>query len=59
MPYSEFTKKILKKDIAWCKSLGLYNTYRDPWPVLISKNIPNYDSTAHKLFPKAKILDKL
>ena len=60
MPYSELTKKILKKDIRWCRNMGLYNTYRDPWPVLITKNIPHFDSIAYNKFPKHNfVYDKL
>lgn len=60
MPYSEITKKILKKDIAWCRNMGLHNTYRDPWPVLITKNIPHFDSIAYSKFPKHNfVYDKL
>lgn len=60
MPYNEITKKLLKNDRQWCKTMGLHNPYRDPWPILISKKIPNYDSTAYKRFPKYNfVYDKL
>lgn len=60
MPYSEFTKNLLKKDKDWCKYMNLHNPYRDPWPILITKNIPNYDSTSYKKFPKYNfVYDKL
>ena len=40
--------------------MGLYNPYKDPWPIKISKKIPNYDSTAYKRFPKYNfVYDKL
>ena len=60
MPYTELTKKILKHEKKWCSIMGLYNPYKDPWPIKISKKIPNYDSTAYKRFPKYNfVYDKL
>ena len=47
---SEITKFLLRNDYYWCKLLNIYNPYSDPWPVRISKNVPDFDGQAFKKY---------
>ena len=37
---------LLSYEPSWCKKIGIYNPYKDPWPIKISKNMPDFDSQA-------------
>ena len=39
-------KSIVKYEIPWCKMMGFFNPYVDPFDFFISKNIPDFDSQA-------------
>ena len=45
-------EKILSCDRYWCESLQIYNPYRDPWPLRITKNVPDFDGQAYKRYPE-------
>ena len=46
--FNFFIEKILSCDRYWCESLGIYNPYRDPWDLRITKNVPDFDSQFFK-----------
>jgi len=51
---------ITKYDNLWCKLLGIKNPYIDNYEYQLSKNIPMFDITAYKKYPKLNHLyDKL
>jgi hypothetical protein len=57
---SEITKFLLRNDYYWCKLLNIYNPYSDPWPVRISKNVPDFDGQAFKKYYEHNyVYDKL
>jgi len=41
---------ILSYEHQWCNTLKIYNPYHDPWPVKISKNLPDFDGQAFKKY---------
>ena len=44
----------------WCKVLNIYNPYRDPWKVRVTKCIPDFDGQAYKQYPEHNfVYDKL
>lgn len=43
-----YIKKLLKYDNKWCRALGIYNPYIDPWTNFISKKIADFDYQAYK-----------
>jgi|MDTG01.3.fsa_nt_gb hypothetical protein len=57
---SFFKKSILLFEKGWCGLLNIYNPYRDPWSVRITKNVPDFDGQAYKKYPKHNfVYDKL
>jgi hypothetical protein len=55
-----YMKKILYYDLKWCKTMGYFNPYIDPFQHFISKQIPDYDGEAFKKYPRHSIVyDKL
>lgn len=56
-----FLKKgIMMFEKGWCGLLNIYNPYRDPWKIRITKNVPDFDGQAYKKYPKHNfVYDKL
>ena len=55
-----FKKGILSFEKIWCDLLNIYNPYRDPWKLRITKNVPDFDGQAYKQYPKHNfVYDKL
>ena len=55
-----YFKKILKYEIQWCKTMGYFNPYVDPFNDFISKKIPDFDGQAYNRYPKYQfVYDKL
>ena len=53
-------KKITKYEGPWCKRMGFFNPYIDPFDTFISKNIPDFDHQAfHKYKKHNFVYDKL
>ena len=53
-------EKILSYEGEWCKNLKIYNPYNDPWPVKISKNMPDFDIQAFRKYRNHNfVYDKL
>tara|TARA_B110000285_G_scaffold233880_1_gene309025 strand:- start:3472 stop:4629 length:1158 start_codon:yes stop_codon:yes gene_type:complete len=53
-------KNILKYDDAWCKALGIFNPYLDPYKVHFTNSLPMYDSSAYTKYPQHQfVYDKL
>jgi hypothetical protein len=51
---------ILQYDEEWCKMLGIFNPYLDPFDYNFSKQVPMYDITAYNKYPKYNfVYDKL
>ena len=52
-----------EKDIKYIQDedlLNIYNPYRDPWKLRITKNVPDFDGQAYKQYPKHNfVYDKL
>ena len=60
MSNNNLVKRILTYDNLWCNSLQIYNPYRDPWPIKISKNVPDFDGQAFRKYRKFQwVYDKL
>ncbi len=57
---SFFKKGIMMFEKGWCGLLNIYNPYRDPWKIRITKNVPDFDGQAYKKYPKHNfVYDKL
>ena len=55
-----YFKKILKYELQWCKTMGYFNPYIDPFNDFISKKIPDFDGQAYNRYPKYQfVYDKL
>lgn len=53
-------ESILSFEAKWCDSLNIYNPYNDPWPIKISKNMPDFDGQAFRKYRNHNfIYDKL
>ena len=53
-------KAVLSFEKVWCDLLNIYNPYRDPWKLRITKNVPDFDGQAYKQYPKHNfVYDKL
>ena len=53
-------KSIVKYEIPWCKMMGFFNPYVDPFDFFISKNIPDFDYQAfYKYNDHNFVYDKL
>ena len=53
-------EKILSYEGEWCKNLKIYNPYNDPWPVKISRNMPDFDIQAFRKYRNHNfVYDKL
>ena len=53
-------KKITKYEGPWCKRMGFFNPYVDPFESFISKNIPDFDHQAFHRYKKHNfVYDKL
>ena len=53
-------EKILSYENVWCKKLNIYNPYHDPWPLKISKNLPDFDGQAYRKYRNHNfVYDKL
>ena len=53
-------EKILSYEGKWCKNLKIYNPYNDPWPVKISRNMPDFDIQAFRKYRNHNfVYDKL
>ena len=53
-------KAILLPEPHWSKIINIPNQYRDPWPVVISKEVPEFDSQAFdKYYDHNFVYDKL
>ena len=54
--YIDLNKRIMRFFVqlekVWCSALNIYNPYRDPWKIRISKCIPDFDGQAYKRFPE-------
>ena len=60
MPINYITKFIMSHERNWCKYLNIYNPYSDPWPIRISKNMPDFDHQAYEKYRHHNYLyDKL
>lgn len=62
--YIDLNKKVMKFFVefekVWCGVLNIYNPYRDPWKIRISKCIPDFDGQAHKKYKGYQfVYDKL
>ena len=56
----EWFKKIMSHDFKWCKSMGFFNPYVDPFKHHISKNVPDFDNQAfYKYTDHNFVYDKL
>lgn len=59
MPTS-FINRILKNEEAWCKMMGYFNPYIDPFKFRLTSNMPIYDGKAYEMYPNHKfVYDKL
>jgi hypothetical protein len=57
---SKIVKFIIKYESAWCNFLKIFNPYRDPFPISLSRNIPDFDGQAfHKYKEYNFVYDKL
>lgn len=53
-------KNILYYDESWCKSLGIFNPYIDPFEENYNVEVPMYDITAYQKYPRHNfVYDKL
>ena len=58
--FEEILKKIGGYEIPWCKTMGFFNPYVDPFKYFISKNIPDFDGEAFMKYKKHNfVYDKL
>lgn len=56
----EFYKKIIKYDKSWCKMMGIFNPYIDPFNISFSRHLPMFDRRAYYSNPKYNfVYDKL
>ena len=57
---SFFKKGIIMFEKGWCELLNIYNPYKDPWTIRITKNVPDFDGQAYNKYPKHNfVYDKL
>lgn len=55
-----YLKSIVKYELPWCKTMGFFNPYVDPFDHFISKNIPDFDYQAYYKYKKHNfVYDKL
>ena len=55
-----FKKGIIMFEKGWCGLLNIYNPYKDPWTIRITKNVPDFDGKAYNKYPKHNfVYDKL
>ena len=53
-------KYLVKYDNNWCKLMGFFNPYTDPFDTLFIKKIPMFDKQAFNMYPKYNfVYDKL
>lgn len=51
---------LLSYENKWCTVMDIYNPYGDPWPIKISKNMPDFDGQAFRKYRSHNyIYDKL
>ena len=51
---------ILSFENQWCNKMNIYNPYSDPWPIKISKNMPDFDGQTLRKYRKHNyVYDKL
>lgn len=56
----KYFKKIVSYDLSWCKKMGFFNPYIDPFHHFISKNVPDFDGQAfYKYTDHNFVYDKL
>ena len=56
----KFLDLVLKNDEKWCKTMGFFNPYLDPWQYHLRGSIPIYDLEAYGRYPKHNfVYDKL
>ena len=56
----KYLKHLIKYELAWCKAMGFFNPYLDPFENLISKNLPDFDYQAfYKYKDHNFVYDKL
>ena len=57
---SKIVKFIIRNESWWCNLLKIFNPYRDPFPIALSRNIPDFDGQAfHKYKEYNFVYDKL
>ena len=55
-----YLKSIVKYELPWCKMMGFFNPYVDPFEYFISKNVPDFDHQAFYKYKKHNfVYDKL
>jgi len=58
MPFS--IKNLLKYEESWCKTMGFFNPYLDPFKNHLTNKVPIYDKHAYKIYPHHnQVYDKL
>ena len=55
-----YLKSIVKYELPWCKMMGFFNPYVDPFEYFISKNVPDFDYQAFYKYKRHNfVYDKL
>ena len=56
----KYLKTIVKYEVPWCRTMGFFNPYIDPFETFISKEIPDFDYQAFKKYTEHNfVYDKL
>lgn len=56
----KYLKTIVKYEVPWCRTMGFFNPYIDPFETFISKEIPDFDYQAFKKYTDHNfVYDKL